>query len=102
MLEQLGVKYEAPEILLDEEILARYSGTYQLAPSFNMVITSEGNQIFGQATGQGQFEMFATSETEFYLKVVAAKIVFKVNNNGDSESLTLFQGGQEIPGKKIN
>jgi len=102
MLEQLGVRYEASEIILDEEVLANYSGTYELAPSFNMVITSEGNQIFGQASGQGQFEMFATSETEFFLKVVAAKIVFKVNNDGDVESLTLFQGGQEIPGKKID
>jgi Domain of unknown function (DUF3471) len=102
MLAKLGVKYEAPEIILDEDVLEKYTGTYQLAPSFNIVVTRVGNQIFGQASGQGQFEMFATSTTDFYLKVVAAKVVFKLNNNGEPESLTLFQGGQETVGMKID
>jgi CubicO group peptidase (beta-lactamase class C family) len=101
MLEKLGVKYVAKEIKLDGDILEKYVGTYQLTPQFNIVVTREGNQIFGQATGQGQFEMFATSETDFYLKVVAAKVIFTVNDSGEAESLTLFQGGQELPGKKI-
>ncbi len=102
ILKDLGVNYEAPEIKLSEDILEKYSGTYQLAPAFNIVITHEGAQIFGQATGQGRFEMFATSETEFYLKVVAAKIVFDVNDNGEAESLVLYQGGQEMAGTKID
>jgi CubicO group peptidase (beta-lactamase class C family) len=102
MLEKLGVKYEAKEIKLGEDVLSKYVGTYQLAPQFNIVVTTDGDKIFGQATGQGQFEMFAISETEFFLKVVAAKIIFEINDSGEVASLTLFQGGQELPGKKMD
>ena len=73
-----------------------------MVPGFNIVITREGKQLFGQATGQGKFELFAKSNVEFYLKVVNAQILFNVNEQAAVESLTLFQNGQKTKGKKIN
>lgn len=100
MLAKMGVTYETKEVRVSEDILQTYVGSYALTPDFHIVITREGKQLYGQATGQGRFEMYPSSETEFYLKVVAAQIKFNKNEDGSIKSLTLYQGGQVIEGIK--
>lgn len=95
-------KPEKESIMLSTEILTEFEGTYELQPSFHIVVRSENNRIFAQATGQPEFEIFAESENTFFLKVVEAKVTFNKNPDGSIKSLTLFQGGQEMEGKKIN
>ncbi|MDH7913096.1 serine hydrolase [Winogradskyella sp. SYSU M77433] len=89
------------EIKLSNAILSQYAGKYQLAPNFNVVITVKGNEIYAQATGQGQFPLFAENETTFFAKITALKMVFNKNASGKVESFTLYQGGQETIAKKI-
>ncbi|HLW31339.1 MAG TPA: serine hydrolase [Aequorivita sp.] len=103
MLKKLGVETEGmlKVAMVSETILASYVGDYELKPGFVITITKEGNQLKAQATGQPPFEIFPKSETEFYLKVISAQITFNKSEVGAVESLTLFQGGQEIVGKKI-
>ncbi|MBI3653716.1 MAG: serine hydrolase [Acidobacteria bacterium] len=106
-----GEKYEMPkdeasasarkEIKVDAKIFDAYVGEYELAPNFIITVKREGDKLMAQATGQPQFEIFAESETKFFLKVVEAQIVFSKNDKGIVEQLTLFQGGREIAGKKI-
>ena len=55
-------------ITVNNGILKQYIGTYQMNANFNIVITVKDHQIFAQATGQSQFELFAKTETEFFLK----------------------------------
>lgn len=103
MLKKLGVETEGmlKDVRVPEEVLKSYVGKYELKPGFILTITKEGNKLKAQATGQSAFDIFEKSETEFYLKVVDAQIVFNINETGKVNSLTLFQGGQEIVGKKI-
>jgi tetratricopeptide (TPR) repeat protein len=101
-LEKMGVKLQIEDVEVPEATLDTYIGTYELAPGFNIVITREGKQLFGQATGQGKLELFAKSNVEFYLKVVNAQIIFNINEQAAVESLTLFQNGQKTKGKKID
>ena len=100
-LKKLGVEVEMKEVEVSEETLQSYVGKYQLAPGFEIEITREGKQLFGQATGQPRFELFASDETKFYLKVVEAQVHFNLQD-GEVESLTLFQAGQEIKGKRVS
>ncbi|MDZ4749384.1 MAG: serine hydrolase [Saprospiraceae bacterium] len=100
MLAKVGVEYRAEEVKVDETILQSYTGTYELAPGFNIVVTHDGSRLFAQATGQSQFELFATSDNAFYLKVVDARVVFSKNPEG-VVSMTLHQGGQVMPGRRI-
>ena len=81
-------------ITLDAQILERYQGKYQLVPGFIITVTTEGNRIFGQATGQPQFELFPESETVFFLKVVDASMEFIKNDKGEVVSAVLNQGGK--------
>ncbi len=101
-LEKMGVKLQIQDVEVPEATLDTYVGTYELAPGFNVVITREGKQLYVQATGQGKFELFVKSNVEFFLKVVNAQIIFNVNEQAAVESLTLFQNGQKITGKKTD
>nr|WP_321230753.1 serine hydrolase [uncultured Psychroserpens sp.] len=93
---------EREELTLDVDVLKQYIGTYEIQPGFNIVVSVKDNKIYGQATGQGEFELFAEDKDKFFLKVVAADLHFYRNAEDKVESLTLFQGGQEMPGKKVD
>jgi CubicO group peptidase (beta-lactamase class C family) len=100
-LKNLGVVVEEKkDAEVSEEVLMQYAGKYQLAPNFILTVTTKGRQIFTQATGQEQFEIFPESETKFYLKVVEAKVEF-VKEAGKVTKLILFQNGRELPASKI-
>ena len=68
---------------------------------WDVCLVEKGNEIYAQATGQGQFQLFAENETTFFAKVAALKVVFNKNASGKVESFTLHQGGQESIAKKI-
>ncbi len=90
------------EVEVSNAVLETYIGKYELQPGFVLNITREGNQLRSQATGQPIIDIFPKSENEFYLKVVDAQLAFNKNDAGDIDSVTLFQGGREMNGKKIN
>lgn len=90
------------EVTLDSMQLQQYVGVYELSPVFKITVTVKDGKIFGQATGQQPFEMFAKKDNLFFLKVVDAQVEFFKNNKGEVEKMILHQNGQDIPGKKIN
>ncbi|MVM31421.1 serine hydrolase [Spirosoma sp. HMF4905] len=103
-LKELGETVEAPKevaITVDATTLESYVGKYELAPSFAIAITRDGDKLFGQATGQPKFELFAESKTKFYLKVVDAQVTFESNDKGEVQQLILHQNGQNMPGKRV-
>lgn len=91
---------EKESISMATNTLEEYTGDYELRPGFVLSITTQDGQIFGQATGQPQFEMFPEAEDTFFLKVVAAQLVFARNDAGEVSNLTLNQGGQSLKGDK--
>jgi len=92
---------EKESIAVLPSILNQYVGKYKLQPGFVLEVTTKGNQLYAQATGQPIAELFAETDTSFFLKVVAASIDFNKGDDGDVTSLTLHQGGQDMVGKKI-
>lgn len=89
------------EIKVPESILKLYVGDYELQPGFILGVTQDGNRLFTQATGQAKFEVFAETETKFFLKVVDAQIEFVKGDSGKVSKLILYQGGQKLEAKKI-
>jgi CubicO group peptidase (beta-lactamase class C family) len=88
------------EITLDPATLDGYLGQFELAPSFVIAITREGDALFAQATGQPKFALFAESRDRLFLKVVDAVIEFQRDAAGVVTGIVLHQGGQQMPGKK--
>jgi len=89
------------EIEVPSKILKTYEGKYELGPGTVIDVTTNKHQIFVQLTGQSKFEIFPNSTTEFYLKVVEAKIIFNANEDKKIKSLTLHQNDQVITANKI-
>ena len=87
-------------ITLAPEVLRRYVGEYELAPTFSITITMEGNALFGQATGQPKIPIFAETETQFFLTAVDAQLTFTKDATGAVTGLILHQGGQNSPGRR--
>ena len=91
-----------PDVIeVSTEVLDSYVGKYELAPEFTITVSRKENRLFAQATGQPEFEIFPSTEVEFFLKVVEASVTFNKNEEGVIISLTLHQGGQDTPGIKI-
>ena len=89
------------EVKVDAAVLEKYTGRYQLAPSFIITVTREGDQLYAQATNQPRAEIFAESEREFFYKVVDAQLTFVVDANGRATSIVLHQNGNNTPGNQI-
>ncbi len=83
------------EVQVDAAVLEPYVGEYELTPAFKITVTREAARLFAQATGQPRFEIFAQSESEFFLKVVDARITFL------KDGLILHQGGVDQKAKKV-
>ena len=64
-------------------------------PTFSVVYTLEGDQLFAQATGQKKFPIFPESESKFFIKVVDAEIEFHADDKGSVDYLVLHQGGRD-------
>ncbi|MFZ1730264.1 MAG: serine hydrolase [Bacteroidota bacterium] len=100
-LERLGVKTELKTIIISAAILDRYLGRYELKPGFDLTITREDTQLFAQATGQPKFELFPSSDNNFYLKVVNAQVTFVTEGAEPATSLILHQNGRDMPAKRV-
>ena len=97
-----AVEYGSTEtVSLPEATLERYVGRYELQPGVTIAITRQGTQLSAQVTGQLSVEIYASSETDFFYRVVDAQITFQVGGDGTVPALTLHQGGQDLPAKKL-
>jgi len=92
---------ERKDVKVDPKIYDSYAGDYELGPDFIITITSQDGKLMAQATGQPKFELFASSETEFLLKVVDARVTFVKDEQGKVTELILNQNGRKMPAKKI-
>ena len=84
----------------DPEALKRYVGVYELAPGFTVTFRAEGDRLYGQATGQTEFEAFAQGPDRFFLKVVDARIEFYPEADGTVNRMKLIQGA-EMEGMRV-
>ncbi|MEL6390151.1 MAG: serine hydrolase [Bacteroidota bacterium] len=91
--------FEFPSFVVVEvptSVLERYVGTYS-ATGFplDIAITSDGTQLYGQATGQGRFPLSATSKSTFTFSASGIQIEFTVNEVGDYD-MNFSQGGMDV------
>jgi hypothetical protein len=85
---------ERKEVTVLPETLQQYVGVYdlaQMAPNYKMMITAENGQLTAQASGGGQMQLFASSATKFFPKVVNDEFEFTKDEKAKVISLTLYQ-----------
>jgi serine-type D-Ala-D-Ala carboxypeptidase/endopeptidase len=100
-LELARIKFKSDAVQLPDSTLERYIGIYEVNPKFKITITKEGTQLIGKSTtGPDRVEIYPENDTRFFTTVKNAEVTFQLNE-GNVESLTLYQDGQKMIGKKI-
>ena len=92
---------EHKQVAVDPKLFDGYVGRYQLAPSFILTVTRDGDRLLVQATNQPQFEVFPESDRDFFYKVVDAQITFETDPQGRATALVLHQNGLDQRAKRI-
>ncbi|UCC39725.1 MAG: serine hydrolase [Candidatus Aminicenantes bacterium] len=86
---------------IDPAVYDAYVGKYQLEMGLLITITKEDNRLWAKVAGQQKIELFPISEATFDIKVVDAQVSFHKDDKGKVTKIVLHQGGQDMPGKKI-
>jgi len=89
------------EVKVDSSVYDSYAGEYELGPNFIVTITNENGKLMGQPTNQPKAELFPTSDTEFFLKLVDAQVTFVKDEQGKVTKLILHQNGRNMEAKKV-
>lgn len=100
ILEGYREGYEQEEIVVDEYLLSKYVGTYELLEGFDLSVTLEDGILYVTPTGQIKIELKPSSEIKFELTLVDASIEFIVEENEDVNSLNYKQGEYEAVAKR--
>jgi CubicO group peptidase (beta-lactamase class C family) len=100
-----GESYELPRerkvAKVDPKIYESYVGRYQVAPKVTATFSRQGDRFMIQLTGQPRFEVFAESETSFFLKAVDATITFVKNDKGKVTHVNIKQGSRDIKAQRL-
>ncbi len=88
-------------VSIEPKIYDIYAGQYQIAPNFILTITNEKGKLMSQATGQPKSELFAESETDFFLKESETEIKFVKNTQGKVTGLVSRERERDTPAQKI-
>ena len=90
------------EIESDPEQLAEYVGYYRLADDAVAEITVTDAKIYLRMSGQMRVQMFAEAPDKFFLKALAAQVVFDRDQDTAIAGLTIHQDGLELPAPRTD
>jgi hypothetical protein len=90
-------QHQQVAVTVDAATLARLAGVYALNPSFKLTLRQREGRLFAQATGQGEFELFAAAPLRFFARVAAIELEFDDAADGVSPAgLRLRQSGATL------
>ncbi|MCA2997890.1 MAG: serine hydrolase [Rhodocyclaceae bacterium] len=89
------------QIAVSAQTLAQYAGTYKLTEAMSVTVRLREGKLTAQATGQGEFELFAESQTKFFAKVTPLVIMFADVAEGKARSFVLEQGGAKLRASRV-
>ena len=92
---------ELPVAEVPRSTLLTYAGNYVAAIGTLTVAVPEQGPMTVQLTGQQAIPVAAVTQTEFRLIGVDARVVFQVEG-GKATGVTIKQGGQEMPMKRVD
>ncbi len=88
------------EVVVDKAILERLVGKYVLAPGVEFTVTSNGDRLLVQLTGQQALRVYPESDTIWNYREVVAQLRFDLPKEGPATKVTLYQNGQVLPASR--
>jgi len=93
-LEAMKLKDETP-VAVNPAVFDKYIGKYDAGENNTVVITKEGDKLFAQGTNLPVYQLLPASETEYFLREVNARLMFKVTSE-KADSILINMAGNEI------
>jgi len=105
----LGKPHKSPNerkmISVEQQILDKYVGQYQLTPDVFLSVTTRNKNLFGGITGLTKtgtgLPLYANSETKFFFTNLDAQVTFIKDAQGKVTGLTMHSGGRDMQAQKI-
>jgi uncharacterized protein DUF3471/copper type II ascorbate-dependent monooxygenase-like protein len=85
---------------VDERILDRYTGKYEVSPNIFATVTRNGNGLVVQIPLQSKMEFWPQSETKFFMKGTDVDLTFIMNDKGEVTEAVL-EGGRTTRVKRV-
>lgn len=82
------------EIKVPEKVLMTYVGEYELAPGRVLSITFDKGSLWGQPGEQEKRQLFAETNTKFFLKEADVQLAFQKDAKGVVTGLLMDQAGR--------
>lgn len=92
---------ESEVVVIHENVLATYVGSFELQPGFIITISSSEAKLSAKATGQPKVALTPISTTEYRVEGVDAKIEFIPNEEENIKLLKLHQGGKIMEAPRV-
>lgn len=89
------------EVSVDPARFEGYVGRYHWTEQVALIVTTQDNRLFLQTTAGPTKQLFAESETKYFLKHVDAQITFDIDAKGQAVSVTLTENGHDTIAKRI-
>jgi hypothetical protein len=86
---------EQRSVEVSPQSMAELAGSYALQPQFKVTVRVRDGRLFAQATGQGEFELFAAEGRRWFARVTALEVHFE-GAEGPPQAFVLHQGGQRL------
>ncbi|HST57330.1 MAG TPA: serine hydrolase [Longimicrobium sp.] len=98
-----GAPLSLPEVTVARNVLARYPGTYEVAPGRAMVVRLEDDGAMTIRVGDNvRFRMYPESDSTFYLKRAPWRVRFTRDASGAVGGLVLSVDGNEQVARRVS
>ncbi|GAA6623471.1 serine hydrolase [Scytonema sp. NUACC26] len=103
-----GEPYELPkqrraiELDVNSTVYDAYVGEYELEPGLVATVTNRSKRFFIQITGQKQVEIFPESLSEFFVKIVDARITFILDGMNKAQRLIIHRNGNDSVATRVD
>ncbi len=78
------------------------TGYYQVSPNMIDTVTRDGSHLLSQLTGGLRYELFPSSDRDFFFAALDEQVSFPTSPQEDAVGLVLYLNGHEMTGKRVD
>lgn len=87
--------------VIDPNVYQALAGKYEIQPGVDLHIFMDAGKLMGKAPDGSIFQLFPTSETEYFIDAVDIQLTFCKNENGSIAKVIVHQGDMDMEVKKV-
>jgi Domain of unknown function (DUF3471) len=88
-------------VIVDPAIFDKYVGKYDAGNNNIVIISKEGDKLYAQGLNLPKYQLLPASETEYFLREINARAVFKITDNSRTDTILINFSGVESTAMRI-